>query len=153
MSEFSVVAKSKKIKPYAHIPLEVIQSRAVATLQGKAFLVLVRVAANYRNDLNGMLTASAHDHKGIVSSRTLYQSALPQLINRGLLVRTMQGKKNLPARYALGWLPIGKTAAEWLNKRHIEAIVDTDRWRTWGPLTLLTRATPNLTLLRGGQSA
>ena len=147
--------KSRKdTKPYAHIPLDVIESEAVSTLRGKAFLVLVRIAANYRTDRNGMLTASSRDHRGIVSQRTLYRSALPQLLERGLVVRTLVGRKNVKSRYALGWMPIGDIAAEWLFKHYIIRVtVDTDLWRLWKSPNRTSRPRPDFTVINGGRRA
>ena len=144
--------KAKDVKPFAHIPLEVIESKAVVTLQGKAFLALARIAANYRHKRNGMLTASAQDLKGIVSQKTLYGSALPQLVERGLLVCTLRGKKNVKSRYALGWMPIGTVAAEWLQTHHgIAHVVDRDAWKNLKPDE--KKSPPDFTVIHGGKRA
>ena len=144
----------KKNSPYAYIPLEVIESAAVASLRGKALLILVRAAANYRHDRNGMLTATSKEMARVVSQRTLYSSAIPQLLERNLLIRTVQGRKNVSARYGLGWLPIGGVAADWLyDKFAIKPVIDTNAWRSWESPRPKKYSRLDFQIITGGRSS
>ena len=107
---------TKKIRPYAAVPHDVIDSAAFADLSGEAvrlLLIITRQTAAINN--NGWLQA-AHSFcrfRGLGSESTL-KRAVSSLVSHGFIFKTrghgidkVTGK-NLPARYALTWLPLTK---------------------------------------------
>lgn len=106
----------KKLRPYAAIPHDVIDSAAFADLSGEAarlLFIITRQTTAINN--NGRLHA-AHSFcrsKGLGSESTL-RRAVASLLSHGFIFKTrghgidkVTGK-NLPARYALTWLPLTK---------------------------------------------
>lgn len=107
---------TKKSRPYAAVPHDVIDSAAFADLSGEAvrlLLIITRQTTAINN--NGRLHA-AHSFcrfKGLGSESTL-RRAVASLVSHGFIFKTrghgidpVTGD-NMPARYAVTWLPLTK---------------------------------------------
>lgn len=97
------------LEHFARIPVSLLESEAVVTLNHAAFRVLVILASQFRGRCNGNLALTerfARPH-GFRGRDTLYRS-LRELESRGLIVCTRRGMKikNSFSLYALGWLEI-----------------------------------------------
>lgn len=107
---------TKKSRPYAAVPHDVIDSAAFADLPGEAarlLLIITRQTTAINN--NGWLHAghSFCRFKGLGSESTL-RRAVASLVSHGFIFKTrghgidpVTGN-NMPARYALTWLPLTK---------------------------------------------
>lgn len=97
---------------FAMLPLYVLQSPAVQTLDHPTFRVLVLLAAEYMGTNNGALgiTANQAFAQGIRSHHTLYK-ALRELRTRGLIKITCNASRNppRPTMHALTWLAVDDT--------------------------------------------
>lgn len=106
----------KGVRPYAAVPHDVIDSAAYADLSGEAvrlLLIITRQTTAINN--NGWLHAaySFCRFKGLGSESTL-RRAVASLVSHGFIFKTrghgidhVTGN-NMPARYALTWLPLTK---------------------------------------------
>jgi hypothetical protein len=94
---------------FAKIPVSVLESIAVTTLNHAAFRILTILAAGYWGGNNGALalTPAYARRYGLTSRQTIYDS-LKELEARGLIECTRRGMKvkNIFTLYALGWMPI-----------------------------------------------
>ena len=100
---------------YAAIDHAVIDSPAFSKLTGEAVRLLVIMSRQHNGSNNGRLQAthSYSKYRGIASNNTLAK-AISSLIARGFVYRTRSHGidcatgKNVPALYALTWLPLTK---------------------------------------------
>ena len=93
------------------LPHKVIKSDAFTSLTGKAPLLLMVVAAKFNGRNNGDLCVTyAEAYREYGWARGTIAQAFEQLADRGLLVRTRKGGRNVSSLYALGWLPIDDPA-------------------------------------------
>jgi hypothetical protein len=95
---------------FARLPVSVLESEAVRTLDHAAFKVLAVIASQYWGGNNGALalTPRYSERFGLNSKDTLYKS-LRELVRRGLLIETRQGwrgVRNHFALYGLAWVDI-----------------------------------------------
>lgn len=128
-------------EPYARIPISVLESEAVKTLDHAAFKILVIIASDCwwhpvkMKGRNGTaaFTESFQKKWGFKGRDTLYR-ALRELTDRGLLVRTRDGQRirNRFALYGLGWLPITHRDAQLLNQPEPAP----DLWKRWKPTAI-----------------
>jgi DNA-binding PadR family transcriptional regulator len=120
---------------FARIPVSVLQSPAVMTLNHAAFKVLVILASQWRGGNNGTLalTESFARKYGLAGRDTLYRS-LRDLEQRGLIVRTRQGMKSkrLFTLWALGWESITHRDGKPLD---VPEPKNNKRWLDWRPAT------------------
>lgn len=97
---------SRSKEHFARIPLSVLESEAVTTLNHAAFKVLVILASQWRGGNNGCLALTEMYARkfGLSGRDTLYRS-LRELERRGLIVCTRRGMKSkkLFTLWALGW--------------------------------------------------
>lgn len=97
---------------FAMLPLHVLESEAVCTLNHAAFRVLVLLAAAYNGSNNGALGVTHRQaaKAGIASRNTLY-GALRDLVERGLIEMTFPASRvpPRPTMYAVTWLPANDT--------------------------------------------
>lgn len=97
---------SRSKENFARIPISVLESEAVTTLNHAAFRVLVILASQWKGGNNGTLalTAKYAERYGLSGRDTLYK-ALRELERRGLIVRTRAGikSKRLFSLFAIGW--------------------------------------------------
>nr|WP_298168353.1 hypothetical protein [uncultured Pseudomonas sp.] len=106
--------KSKGRSPagtFAALPHAVMDSESFRALSGGALKVLLGLLRQYRGSNNGDLSATLSQAKawGVNSTSTL-TTALKELQERNLIVRTREGRFTKPggccALYALNWQPI-----------------------------------------------
>jgi hypothetical protein len=97
---------------FAKLPLMVLETPAVTTLNHAAFRVLVLLAAQYNGHNNGAigLTANQAAQAGISSDSTLYRS-LRELQERRLIQETYPASRvpPRPTMWALTWMPLNNT--------------------------------------------
>lgn len=96
---------------FAQIPSMVIESEAYMTLPGKAPQVLTYMAAKYRGDNNGDLSVTYAELRAFGLHNKSITLAFSNLIARGLLLKTRNGRghgSRFCSLYALGWLAINK---------------------------------------------
>ena len=113
MPAANVNAKGRKIRGnFAHLPCDVLDSQAVATLSHAQFRVLVLMAAQFNGHNNGALgiTAKQATDQGIASEHTFY-GALRILEERDLIEKTHPASRvpPRPSMYALTWRPLDQT--------------------------------------------
>lgn len=118
---------------FARIPVSVLESAAVTTLNHAALRVLVILASQWRGKDNGTLalTESYARRFGFNGRDTLYRS-LRALEERGLIVCTRRGVKikNHFTLYALGWEAITHRDGKPLARPEPR---DNSRWLKWKP--------------------
>lgn len=118
---------------FAAIPVEVLQSDAARTLSNASFRVLIAIAAQYRGRNNGdlALTRSIAKTFGINRQENLV-TALAELQERGLIVKTRQGgKKPLgPTLYAVTWQRVDDLGSK---IEHGPTMAPAHAWATWKP--------------------
>jgi hypothetical protein len=123
------VGRKKTGGRFARLPLMVLETLAVTTLNHAAFRVLVLLAAQYNGHNNGAigLTANQASEAGISSDRTLYRS-LRELQERQLIDETYPASRvpPRPTMWALTWMPLDNTAYSNETKRPTHAYKD---WR------------------------
>lgn len=127
----NVNAKGRKIRGnFAHLPCEVMNHAAVATLTHAQFRVLVLMAGQFNGHNNGAigLTAEQAKKQGISSENT-YRAALKVLEERGLIESTYPASRvpPRPKMYALTWRPVEKT--KYSDPRRMA----TNAYRGWKP--------------------
>lgn len=97
---------------FARLPLSVLSTPAVTTLDHAAFRVLVLLAAQYYGTNNGALgiTWTQAAANGIKSDNTLY-AALRELETRGLIEQTYPASRvpPRPTMYAITWVSVDDT--------------------------------------------
>lgn len=102
----------KESGPFTGIPWVVLDHPDVAGLSGNAFKLLLYLARQFRGRNNGDLSASYSVLKdaGAFNSRDTIQRAKRELIDKGIIVQTREGRFTNPggicALYALSWIPI-----------------------------------------------
>jgi hypothetical protein len=98
--------RSRSSERFARIPLSVLESEAVTTLEHAAVHVLLILASQYWGGNNGSLALTEQYARpfGFRGRDTIYRS-LRELEKRGLIVCTRRGMKikNVFTLYALGW--------------------------------------------------
>jgi len=98
-----------EVERFAKIPVSVLESTAVTTINHAAYRIMTILAAGYWGGNNGALalTPSFARRYGLTSRQTIYDS-LKELEARGLIECTRRGMKmkNVFTLYALGWVPI-----------------------------------------------
>lgn len=99
-----------EVEHFAKLPVSIMESEAVRTLEHAAFRTLAMVAAGFRGRNNGAMAVTPRfaARFGMTSKDTLYKS-LRELVRRGLLIETRQGwrgVKNHFALYAVSWVDI-----------------------------------------------
>lgn len=109
-------------------------SPACRTLSHATFRVLIAIAAQYSGGNNGRLTLPHSEAVkfGHFNPKTL-MTAIAELIDRGLIVRTFLGGrgKRGPSRYALTWHRINECEEFDL----VETRAPSDTWKNWQPVT------------------
>lgn len=122
--------KSNGAGRFARVPLTVLATPAVITLEHAAFRIMVLLAAQYTGYNNGALgiTRDQAAQNGIGSNRTLY-GALRELEARGLLERTYHASRvpPRPTMYALTWVSVDDT--EYSKSERLP----THAYREWQP--------------------
>lgn len=90
---------------FSSIPIEVSTSIAWTSLRGSALKILWLLIPQYNGKNNGSLIATRNfaRENGVTSSHDVLSRGLKQLIERGLIVQTRQGRKNVAALYAMTW--------------------------------------------------
>ena len=114
---------------FVSLPHSLLQHPAVATLSKRATKLLIDLAAQYRGKNNGDLSATLTTLKkrGWKSSDQLFK-ARDELIERGLIIVTRQGGRNLCNLYAITWQPIDDCK----GKLDIcSTTVPSNRWKKW----------------------
>jgi hypothetical protein len=123
--------KTRAQEHFARVPISVLESEAVTTLNHAAFKVLVVLAAGYRGTNNGTLalTGSFAKRFGLKGRDTLYRS-LRELERRGLIVCTRRGfkSKKMFTLYAVGWESITHREGQPLD---IPEPKNNSRWLKW----------------------
>ncbi len=122
---------------FAGIPVSVLESEAVTTLEHAAFRVLVILASQYWGRNNGTLALTEHFARphGFRGRDTLYRS-LRELEKRGLIVCTRRGMKMKKSftLYALGWRDIDNREGKPLDTPEPRNNL---RWLNWRPVASL----------------
>lgn len=130
---------------FARLPLSVLSTAAVKTLEHAHFRILVLLAAQYHGGNNGALgiTRSQAAENGVGSGHTLY-GALKALETRGLIDKTYQASRvpPRPAMYALTWVSVDDTEYSRAER------LPTHAYRDWQPTQK-----PKLTVVRSEPDA
>ena len=113
---------------FAMLPVRVLATQAVTTLNHAQFRILVLLAAQFDGRNNGALglTRSQAANNGISSNNTLY-GALRELEIRGLIEQTYPASRvpPRPSMYCLTWLPVNDTSWSQASR------VPTHGYREW----------------------
>jgi len=102
----------KEKSPFTALPWHVLDHPDVSGLSGNAFKLLVYMARQYRGRNNGDLSAAygVMTKYGAFKSKDTLQRAKEELLSKGLLIQTREGRFTNPggvcALYALAWQPI-----------------------------------------------
>ncbi len=114
---------------FVSLPHSLLNHPAMAKLSTRATKLLIDLATQYRGKNNGDLSATLTTLKkrGWKSSDQLFK-ARDELIDRGLIIVTRQGGRNLCNLYAITWQPIDDCK----GKLDIcSTIVPSNRWKKW----------------------
>lgn len=103
-------------KPFTGIPWDVLDHPDVVGLKGNSFKLLVYLARQYRGNNNGDLSVAYSVMKGKFNSKATLTSARDELLSKGLIMQTREGKFTNPggicALYALTWQPIDECSGK-----------------------------------------
>jgi len=117
--------------PFIALPRDVLNSPAWSALTAYEAKLLVDIAAAFRGNNNGDLTATwSLMHKRGWSSRETLANALNGLLDKGFLAKTRQGGRRTCSLFALTWEPIHECG----GKLDIQpCAVPSNAWRSWPP--------------------
>lgn len=112
---------------FGQIPTMVGTSKAATSLPPSARWLLVAIAADYNGFNNGALTITRRRAAEWGVCNDSLRRGLPQLEERGLIVRTDTGSRSppRPARFAITWKPVDQT--NFTSK----TVTPTGEWKSW----------------------